>query len=584
MATIVYLDAEDEITTAASRIRRAGGARVGVVIPFGSRVATSRINFRLLAREALDAGRRLDIVAPDPSARALAASAGLPVFASVGAYESALAHGDLDDAPAAGPATPAGSFRELSPAGRPAGAPADTARQEPPRGAEPERRIATPSRSAGASAASALDAGKGGGRRRGPRRALVGLVLLLALVLGFGGAAAALLLPSAEITLTPRMDWLTPVTLAVRADPSAANADQAARVIPAAAVSVPVTARANVTATGSNIVQTVAKGAVTFDSINTVNAMPIASGTRVSTLDGIVFTTTAAVTVPRATVSGTTIAHGYATVGVVAGAAGPKGNVAARAINQVPSSLASLQVSVSNASATAGGARTVTPKVTAADVKTATDALARDLASQVAAATANPSIAPAGTTLYPQTAVLGPVSYTPNAASLVGKVLSASQSTLTLQAAATATVTAVDESSLKVMGEQAIRAAVAPGRQIVEDSIAVTVGRGVVGADRTVSYTVTADALEERSLDAAALKASILGKTETEAKAALAAYGDVAVRLSPFWVSAVPTLAESVTLTISTPARPSAPPPPQPSAAPAATGSPAPPVSPVPSS
>jgi hypothetical protein len=94
MATIVYLDVEDEITSAASRIRAAADPRVGLVLPFGSRVATSRINFRLLAREAQDNGRRLDIIAPDASARALAASAGLPVFAAVAEYEEALAGGD----------------------------------------------------------------------------------------------------------------------------------------------------------------------------------------------------------------------------------------------------------------------------------------------------------------------------------------------------------------------------------------------------------------------------------------------------------------------------------------------------------
>jgi hypothetical protein len=100
MATVVYLDVEDEITSAASRIRAAEGPRVGLVLPSGSRVSTSRINFRLLAREAQANGRRLDIVAPDASARALAASAGLPVFASVGEYEAAIASladaGDLD--------------------------------------------------------------------------------------------------------------------------------------------------------------------------------------------------------------------------------------------------------------------------------------------------------------------------------------------------------------------------------------------------------------------------------------------------------------------------------------------------------
>src|SRR6478735_9274867 len=89
-------------------LRRLADPRVGLVIPFGSRVATSRINFRLLAREAMSHGRRLDIVAPDASARALAASAGLPVFASVGEYEGALDADDdaaetAADAPATGP-------------------------------------------------------------------------------------------------------------------------------------------------------------------------------------------------------------------------------------------------------------------------------------------------------------------------------------------------------------------------------------------------------------------------------------------------------------------------------------------------
>src|SRR5262245_28128523 len=97
MATIVYLDVDDEITSAAARIRGSDQTRVALVLPYGSRLSTSRINFRLLAREARLHSRRLGIVAPDASTRALAASAGLPVFNSVGEYESSL------DAPEGGP-------------------------------------------------------------------------------------------------------------------------------------------------------------------------------------------------------------------------------------------------------------------------------------------------------------------------------------------------------------------------------------------------------------------------------------------------------------------------------------------------
>ena len=49
----VYLDVDDEITSDASRVREVPGRRVAVVPPDGSRVATSRINFRLLSRDAL---------------------------------------------------------------------------------------------------------------------------------------------------------------------------------------------------------------------------------------------------------------------------------------------------------------------------------------------------------------------------------------------------------------------------------------------------------------------------------------------------------------------------------------------------
>lgn len=99
---IIYLDIDDEITSAASRIRSAEGSRAAIVLPNGSRVATSRINFRLLARDAMTNGKRLSVVAPDPATRALAASAGLPIFATVGEYESSLADGRADAAVDAG--------------------------------------------------------------------------------------------------------------------------------------------------------------------------------------------------------------------------------------------------------------------------------------------------------------------------------------------------------------------------------------------------------------------------------------------------------------------------------------------------
>src|SRR3954447_7363169 len=116
---IVYLDVDDEITSAASRIRTSAGSRVALVVPYGSRIATSRMNFRLLSREAMVSNHRLSIVSGDAAARSLAASAGVPGFGTVGEYESSLSSGP-----------PGGSVPGPSPAA--AAAPEAAAAASPP--------------------------------------------------------------------------------------------------------------------------------------------------------------------------------------------------------------------------------------------------------------------------------------------------------------------------------------------------------------------------------------------------------------------------------------------------------------------
>src|SRR5664280_3863328 len=86
---IYYLDADDEITSAAARIRDSSDNRIALVLSNGSRVATSRINFRLLAREARKRNKRLAIIAADPSVQSVARTAELAVYPTVGEYERA---------------------------------------------------------------------------------------------------------------------------------------------------------------------------------------------------------------------------------------------------------------------------------------------------------------------------------------------------------------------------------------------------------------------------------------------------------------------------------------------------------------
>ena len=78
--SVSYLDVADEITDAVTRLRAANDKRVILVLPPGSRIGTSRINFRLLLREAQQHGVSLDVVSGEPGVRALAASAGARTF------------------------------------------------------------------------------------------------------------------------------------------------------------------------------------------------------------------------------------------------------------------------------------------------------------------------------------------------------------------------------------------------------------------------------------------------------------------------------------------------------------------------
>ena len=101
-------------------------------------------------------------------------------------------------------------------------------------------------------------------RRRGAPSGLalaLGGVIIAVLILA---AAAWLVLPQATVVLTPVAVPVGPVEFVVRADPDAATVDAAGGVIPATRLSQDFTASGQYPATGKRVVQTKAKGSVTF--------------------------------------------------------------------------------------------------------------------------------------------------------------------------------------------------------------------------------------------------------------------------------------------------------------------------------
>jgi hypothetical protein len=592
VATIVYLDADDEITSAAARIRAADDARVGLVLPFGSRVATSRINFRLLAREALVTGRRLDIVAPDQAARALAASAGLAVFGSVGEYESALdAIDDAEDptidlrdiglgaATVAAPAPPA-----ALPGGD--GRPIDPSRDTAPTQRVPEPITEPASDDYGApgiatgAAYSAPVVASRGVRTERPRRGIsgravaVGVVLLL--LLGAGAVAAVTVLPTADITVTPSIETIGPIEFSVTADPAATTVDPEAGVIPATTVQVPVTVSGEFPATGTKVVREKATGGVRFTNCDPSSAYTIPKGSVVSTRSGIGFELDESVFLPVAGISGSppnvSVRCSTSEVAVTAAKSGPDGNVDAGEIRVVPARYNRNLVRVTNPSATSGGSREEFPEVTRQDVDAAVAKLNEDALARFQADLDDPATLPEGTTVFPETAAIGELTPDVDPTTLVEQQVE----TFTLSLSGSGSAQAVDASPIEAIAAQRLEDAIGEGYELVDGSTTIDIGEGsVVGG--VITFPVDGSAKQLRPLDAAALERDVLGLSKADAETALADYGEVAIVLWPGYVTSVPTIDGRVTLVVAPAVDPDAgspTPSPRPTTAPATTDEP----------
>lgn len=609
MAAVIYLDIDDEITSAAARIRSAEERRVVLVVPGGSRLATSRINFRLLAREAQTRGRRLWIVAGDGATRALAASAGLAVYGSVAEYEDAMevpAPTEQDEAVATPPAPPrkrrratvpkepsadAALWPESEPAGPEAiagaalgavapeaeidaaaaaaapsgGTPPDLAlpAAEPPRPRPSQARSWTsaparsvPSRPPQARPRAEVSSGATpsipvvGPRREWPigRTTAVIAGIALALVIAVGGVAAYVFLPSATIVVTAHPVPVGPVDLTVRADPGATAVDPGTDTVPAQQLTFKVVVSDTFKTKGSRVVRTAAKGTVRFTSENTLFDVTVPAGTKVSTESGIDFVTTQAVVVPRASFDTGPTTRDAA---IQAVEKGTSGNVAAGTITREPDTLRSALIAVNNPAPTSGGSRKEFPKVGQDEIDAALASLRKQLGTRFNELIANPTGIPEGTTLYPETKHLGSGTPSIDPTGLVDKEVE----TFDLGMTANGTVTAVAEAAVQQFAALEITGDVAEGHQLVDDSVSVSIGEPTVeGA--VVSFPATATAQQVRQLDAKALLAQIKGKTVPQARSILEQFGEVQLSVWPGWVTAIPTIDARVSFTAETSSTP----------------------------
>jgi hypothetical protein len=574
----VYLDVDDEITSAAARIRTADEIEIALVLPAGSRIATSRINFRLLAHEATIRSRRLAIVAPEASARALAASAGLPVFATVVEYEDAHGIGSAPPPIAPGmpggeaPAAPGGRAPLATAAGTAAGAaavaaagmaagPARPGAGPGVRAAPTTRPPATPSSAAppappappaarphGAVGASTGLGGVAPATSRARRRRwplVIAALLGVAILAGAGAAVGYVVLPTATVDLALAAEPVGPISFVAIADPDATAVDAATATIPATRVGFTVSASGTFPATGKRVETTPATGQVRWTNCDPTRSYTIPRGTLARTPSGIAFATQEAIFLPVAILDPPRIECSDRTVDVRATRQGPAGNVPAGTVTIVPGEYNDVVIKVVNPAAMAGGTREEFPVVEVADVTAAVAELTRQLDAQLAAGAADPAGVPPGATAYPETARRGePVPSEP-VAGIVGREVE----TFDLALTAEATVVAVDPAPLEDLAAERIAAEVPDGMTLLDGSTVTEIGAGEV-AGENVLFPVTTRAEAVRDISEEEVRDLVKGATPAEAEAALAPYGTVEIVLWPDWATTITTVDARLTVTV----------------------------------
>ena len=548
--SLLYLDVDDEITSAAARIRAAGADEVVLVLPFGSRLATSRINFRLLAREAAARGKTIHIICSDASARSLAAAAGLPVHASVAAFEADRAGvAPVGDATETSAHDPAGLDITAAAAAL-AGATALDVAAVPLAADDTQTRVLpTPRRKSPAVPRV--------GPPRPPIRTRVaiagGLAVVASLVVGV--VLALEFLPSATITLHPRSEPLGPLELTVEAREDVTEPDAATMTIPARRFTFPVEASQTFPATGIRVEEVRATGSVTFSNFDTGGGVLIPRGTIVETDDDVAFRTIAEVTLPRARIDffpPFPVQPSNETVGVEAVEPGPEGNVGNNTIVNV--SRGGRNLRVANAEATTGGARNELPEVSADDVEAAKAALTAALIAELDRQVAARAGIPEGINLVAETRSVGAPEYSVDPETLAGTA----GTEFSLGATAEGSALGVDPGPISALAATRIGATVTEGWAIAPDSVTTEIGTPAV-LGTSIAYPITIEATQVRGVDQDALLAAIRGLGIPEARAALDHFGYVDIAVWPDWVTKIPTRADRVTFDLAEP-QPSAPP------------------------
>jgi hypothetical protein len=544
----LYLEVDEDITSAIDKLKHAAEGPVQIVVPKRSTMLQSVINLKLLKKAAENSGKELVLVTGDRIATDLAARVGLAVAPSIGAKpvipeakvpEALKSNEEFIDADDPEP-TPA-PVAAKPPAQKPAIRHMPVSDGPPPASnpLESPAEAAAGVVAAGAGASGTAKALKVPNFHRLQRRILW---VSLAAFLIVGYIATMYFVTSAKVILYATGTKVNiDTTFAV--DPSLKSTDQAKGVLAGQLVSVNKDLSGPFVPSGKKDAGTKAGGTITVSNSTGVD-QPLVAGTRFEAPDKKLFRSTADVVVPAAKLdSNGDKVNGTVTVNVTADVPGDSYNEAP-ATYTLPA-LANPKITAQGGQMTGGTSKTITV-VTQSDVdgeKAALlakdkDTIARELQGRV----------PSGYMALPasQTTTVNATNASP--------AVDAEGETGTLVLKVTYSVLAVKQSEYEGLLHAQEQKQVGAASQIYEDGLSdaqvTATGKDPSGRQ---NFHLTTEAYGGTKLDKAKIAASLKGQRYGDAANAASGLPGVTraeITIWPGWVSKLPARPDKIGITI----------------------------------
>jgi hypothetical protein len=555
----LYLEVDEDITSAIDKLRKAPGASVQIVVPKRSGILQSIINLKLLKKAAADAGKELVLVTNDKVAGDLAGRIGIPVAAAIGSRPvinmpaRPQPKNYADEVIEADDPVPAGDLMDLDDGAvkteatatkRPAFSRRDIDKPRPAAVATAAAIVAAevvePSEALAAEKPMASGASKVPSFTKLQRRlAWVGL----AGVVIVGYLVGMYYLSSANVKLFA-VGTKVSVDGAFSADTAATAADTEKGVLPAQSVTFSKDSSAAVIPTGQKDNGTKATGTMTVSNKTNDDRLFVA-GTRFAAPDGKVFRSNSDVTVPHAYLSNFLPKAGTANVAVTSDQNGDSYNEAPASYTIV--ALGNQDQFGATGSQMSGGTSKIATVVTQADVdKAINDALAKD------ADTANTALATKlskGAKPLPDTLAHANENVVPSPA--VGQEATAA----TVAFKVTYTELAVDSKIFSDFIRSLEQKQIGPKNQIYDDGIgAVQLTSTGKDASSRPGFHFSVVAYGGVKLDTAAIATQLKGKKYGEATTFAGGQpgvDHVEINVWPAWSSSLPQRPSRIHVTVS---------------------------------